>query len=385
MGLKNWIAGIFFVSSIATSAPEIAYAQAKEPLLLGGTFSTTGPVSFLGDPEQKAVDLWVKKTNEEGGINGRKIKFTWYDDGGDARKATANVRRLINDDKITVLVGGSTTGATMAIVPIVEDAKIPFVSVAGGTVITTPPKKWVFASSYTDRLVIEGLFAEFKAKNLSKVGLLSGPGGFDQSCRSSAKALAPSFGLTISSDQLHGDGDTDMTAQFLNIKDANVDAVLYCGFGTPTSIVARNHKRLAIKQPLYMTTGAASKQFIKGADGAAQGVKLGVSAVLVSRQLPSGHPQKAVTEEFVKLYSAAGGGEVSLFAAAGYDAGLIIGDALARADSTNPEKIRDAMETIKGLKAIDGTLNMSPENHLGLDASGLMLVEVDGDDFKLLK
>ncbi len=191
--------------------------------------------------------------------------------------------------------------------------------------------------------------------------------------------------MTISSDELHGDGDTDMTAQFLSIRNANVDVVLYCGFGTPTSIVARNHKRLAIQQPLYMTTGAASKQFIKGAEGSAQGVKLGSSPVLVSNQLPDGHPQKAVAEEFVKLYSAMHGGEVSLFAAAGYDAGLIIGDALARADSTKSEKIRDAIETIKGLKAIDGTLNMSPENHLGLDAIGLVMVEVDGDDFKLLK
>ena len=385
MSWKTWFAGICLVSSIEASVFEAAYAQTKEPLLLGGTFSTTGPVSFLGDPEQKAVDLWVTKTNAAGGINGRKIKFTWYDDGGDAKRATANVRRLINDDNVTVLVGGSTTGATMAIVPMVEEAKVPFVSVAGGTVITTPPKKWVFASSYTDRIVIEGLFAQFKAKKLVKIGLLSGPGGFDQSCRGSAKALAPTFGVTISSDELHGDGDTDMTAQFLSIRNANVDVVLYCGFGTPTSIVARNHKRLAIQQPLYMTTGAASKQFIKGAEGAAQGVKLGSSPVLVSNQLPDGHPQKAVAEEFVKLYSATHGGEVSLFAAAGYDAGLIIGDALARADSTKSEKIRDAIETIKGLKAIDGTLNMSPENHLGLDATGLVMVEVDGDDFKLLK
>lgn len=385
MSMKFRVVGLCLVSSIVTPALQAAHAQTKEPIVLGGTFSTTGPVSFLGDPEQKAVELWVTKTNSEGGIKGRKIKFTWYDDGGDARKATANVRRLINDDKITLLVGGSTTGATMAIVPTVEDAKIPFVSVAGGTVITTPPKKWVFASSFTDRLVVEGLFADFKGKNMLKVGLLSGPGGFDQSCRGSAKALAPAAGLTISSDELHGDGDTDMTPQFLNIRNANVDVVLYCGFGTPTSIVARNHKRLAIKQSLYMTTGAASKQFIKGAEGAAQGVKLGASVVLVPGQLPDGHPQKVVSEEFVKLYSSTFGGEVSLFAAAGYDAGLIIGDALARADSTNPEKIRDALETIKGLKAVDGTLNMSPENHLGLEASGLVMVEVDGEDFKLVK
>lgn len=370
-----------FLATLST----VALAQDKGEIRLGGAFSTTGPVSFVGDPESKSVQMCVAKINREGGIKGRKVNLIWYDDGGDVRKATANVRRLIDDDKVQIIIGASTTGATMAVVPLVEQAQIPLVSVSGGTVITTPPKKWVFASPYTDRLVVEGLYKDLKDRGMTKVGLLSGSGGFDQSCRASAKALAPAAGLTIVADELHSDGDTDMTAQFANIRKADAQVILYCGFGTSSSIVARNHKRLEVRQPLYMTHGAASKQFIRGAEGAAQGVRVGASAVLVADQLPATHPQKQISEEFTKLYAATYGSEISIFAANGYDACLIVRDAMMRADSSDPAKLRDAIETTKGLKATHGVFNMSPDNHLGLDASHLSILEVDGDGWKLVR
>lgn len=368
-----------------TMLSTVAVAQDKSEFRVGGSFSTTGPVSLVGDPEAKAVQMCVNQINREGGIKGRKVNLIWYDDAGDVRKATANVRRLIEDDKVQMIIGPTTTGATMAVVPLVEQAQIPLVSVAGGAVITSPPKKWVFASSYTDRLVIEGLYKDLKDRGLTKIGLLSGSGGFDQSCRTSAKALAPTMGITIAADELHGDGDTDMTAQFANIRKADVQAILYCGFGTSTSIVARNYKRLEVRQPLYMTTGAALKQFIRGAEGAAQGVRVGAPAVLVADQLPAAHPQKQISEDFTKLYASTYGDEISLFAASGYDGCLIMRDAMMRVDSPDPAKLRDAIETTKGLKATQGVFNMSPSDHLGVDASHLSILEVDGEGWKLVR
>ena len=70
--------------------------------------------------------MCVNQINRDGGIKGRKVDLIWYDDGGDARRATANVRRLIEDDKVQIIIGASTTGATMAIVPLVEQAQIPW-------------------------------------------------------------------------------------------------------------------------------------------------------------------------------------------------------------------------------------------------------------------
>ena len=373
------------VALALATLPSLALAQDKGEYRVGGTFSTTGPASLVGDPEAKAVQMCVNQINREGGIKGRKINLTWYDDGGDVRKAMANVRRLVEDDKVHLLVGPSTTGATMAVIPQVEQAQIPLISVAGGTVITTPPKKWIFASSYTDRLVIEGVYSELKARGLTRVGLLSGSGGFDQSCRGSAKALAPAAGLTIVADELHGEGDTDMTAQFANLRKADAQVVLYCGFGASTSIVARNHKRLEVRQPLYMTTGAALKQFIRGAEGAAQGVRVGAFAVLVPEQLPAGHPQKQISEDFVKQYTTTYNDEVSIFASAGYDACLIMRDAMMRADSPDPAKLRDAIETTKELKATAGVVNMSPSDHLGLNSSDILILEVDGANWKLVR
>lgn len=364
--------------------PTLACAQDKGEIRIGGSFSTTGPVSMIGDPEAKAAEMCVKQINQEGGVKGRKLNLIWYDDGGDVRKATANVKRLLEDDKVNLIVGPTTTGATMAVIPLVEQAQIPLVSVAGGTVITSPPKKWVFASSYTDRLVVEGLYKDIKRRGMTKVGLLSGSGGFDQSCRASAKVLAPDAGLTIVADELHGDGDTDMTAQFAIIRKADAQVVLYCGFGAPTSIVARNYKRLEVRQPLYMTTGAALKQFIRGAEGAAQGVRVVAPAVLVAEQLPDSHPQKQVSVQFTTDYVASYREEVSIFSSSGYDACLIVREAAALADSSDPAKLRDAIESIKGLKGTQGVYTMSPTNHLGLDSSHLTVVEVNGDGWKLL-
>lgn len=378
---RNGLAGAAFCMTLLALSP----VDAKDALVIGSTFSTTGPVSFLGDPESKALQMCVKQINDEGGIKGRPVKLIWYDDGGDAKKAVANVRRLIYDDKIHVSVGGSTTGSTMAFIPILEEAEIPHVSTSGGTVITTPPKKWIFASPYTDRLVVQGLYADMQKRGFKKVGLISGPGGFDQSCRDSAKATAGQAGLEVVADELHSKGDTDMTAQFTNIRNSGADAVLYCGFGTPTAIVARNHRQLGIEQPLYMTHGAASKQFIEGAEGAAEGVRVGASAVLAADQLPKDHPQKEISEKFIEAYTSTYGGEISLFAANGYDACLIVKDAVARADTTDSAAIRDAIEQTKGLKATHGVFTMSPENHLGLDPSHLTIFEVRGGDWTIVE
>ncbi|MDH4290848.1 MAG: ABC transporter substrate-binding protein, partial [Aquincola sp.] len=121
-----------------------APAWAQEPIRIGSFLSVTGPASFLGDPEQKTLEMQVDKINAEGGVLGRKLQLTVYDDAGDAEKARTFAKRLLEQDKVDVIVGGSTTGTTMAAVPLAEAAGVPFISLAGAVVIVEPVKKWVF-------------------------------------------------------------------------------------------------------------------------------------------------------------------------------------------------------------------------------------------------
>ena len=101
-------------------------AFAADPIKIGSVLSVTGPAAFLGDPELKTLQLYVDDLNKKGGVLGRPLQLVHYDDGSDANKANGFTKRLIEDDKVDVLVGGTTTGATMSSVPLAEKAGIPF-------------------------------------------------------------------------------------------------------------------------------------------------------------------------------------------------------------------------------------------------------------------
>src|SRR3954468_18724607 len=119
-------------------------AAQPEPIRIGAFLSVSGPAAVLGDPAQKTLELYVEKVNAAGGVLGRKVQLYVYDSAGDAEKARAYVKRLIEQDKVDALVGGSTTRDTVAAVPLAEAAGIPFISLAGAVVIVEPVKKWVF-------------------------------------------------------------------------------------------------------------------------------------------------------------------------------------------------------------------------------------------------
>ena len=115
-------------------------AIANEPIRIGSVLSVTGPAAFLGDPELKTLQLYVEDINKKGGVLGRQLQLVHYDDGSDANKANGFAKRLIEDDKVDVLIGGTTTGATMSMVPLVERAGLPFISLAGAVAVTQAAK-----------------------------------------------------------------------------------------------------------------------------------------------------------------------------------------------------------------------------------------------------
>ena len=136
-----------------------ACAQVK----VGAVLSVTGPASFLGDPEKRTLELYVEEINAKGGVNGQKLQLVVYDDGGDANTARTFATRLIEEDKVVAMVGGTTTGATLAMIPVFEEAQIPFISLAGAIQIIEPVRKWVFKTPHTDKMACEKIFADLEA------------------------------------------------------------------------------------------------------------------------------------------------------------------------------------------------------------------------------
>ncbi len=361
-------------------------AIAAEPIKIGSVLSVTGPAAFLGDPELKTLQLYVDDINKKGGVIGRPLQLVHYDDGSDANKANSFAKRLIDDDKVDILIGGTTTGATMSMVPLAEKSGTPFVSLAGAVVIIEPVKKFVFKTPHTDRMAAEKVFEDMKKRGITKVALLSETSGFGASGKKETEGVAAKYGITLVANETYGPKDTDMSPQLTKIKGTpGVQAVFVFGLGQGPAIVTKNYKQLGITLPLYQSHGVASDEFLKLAGPAAEGVRLPSPAQLIPTKLPANDPQKPVVTAYENAYKAAYKQDVSTFGGYAYDGLMLAVDAIKRANSTDKAKVRDALEATKGFVATSGTFNMSPTDHMGLDLSAFRMLEVKGGEWNIVQ
>ncbi len=358
--------------------------QAADPIKVGSVLSVTGPAAFLGDPELKTLQLYVDELNKKGGVLGRPLQLVHYDDGSDANKANSFAKRLIEDDKVDVLIGGTTTGATMSMVPLVERAGLPFISLAGAVVIVEPVKKWVFKTPHTDRMAAEKVFEDMKKRGISKVALLAETSGFGQSGKKETEGVAAKYGITLVASETYGPKDTDMSPQLTKIKNApGVQAVFIFGLGQGPAIATKNVKQLGISLPLYHAHGVASEEFLKLAGPAAEGVRLPAAALLVADKLDNKDPQKPVVTEYARAFQARWKTDVSSFGGHAYDGLMLTVDAIKRANSVDKAKVRDALEATKGYVGTSGKVTMSASDHMGLDLSAFRMLEVKSGDWTL--
>lgn len=368
---------------LATSLVTGALAEIR----IGASISATGPAAFLGDPEAKTLEMLVEEINAKGGVNGEKITLISYDDGGDPNKARTFATRLVEDDEVVAIIGGTTTGTTMSILSVAEDAEVPFISLAGAIDIISPVKPHTFKTPHTDRMACQKIFEDMKTRGLTKIGMISGTDGFGASMQAQCKSVAGDYGIEILADETYDPKDADMTAQLTKIKATDgVQAVLNPGFGQGPSIVTRNYKQLAVGLPFYQSHGVASDGFIKLAgEDAAEGVRLPGTALLVADLLKDGDPQKPAVEAYKAAFEARTGTPVSTFGGYANDAFLILVDALTRAGSAEPGAIRDAIEATSGLAGTTGIYTMSPEDHLGLDLSAFRMLEIKGGKWTVVE
>jgi branched-chain amino acid transport system substrate-binding protein len=371
---------------LALSAMQaVPAAFAQEPIRLGSIVSSTGPASFLGDPEEKTLRLYVEKLNASGGLLGRKVELVIYDDGSDANKANGFVKRLVIQDKVDFIVGGSTTGSTMAMLPQVQSSKIPFLSMGAASVIVEPVKPYVFKLPHSDRMAAEKVLDDMKKRGITKFALLSDTGGFGKSGRAETQKVAAAKGMTLSEDQNYGEKDTDMTPQLTKVKSSDAQAIFVFGTGQAPAIIARNYQQLGLKVPLYMSHGQASFEFIRIAGKASEAIRMPTPALLVAEQLPENDPQKSVSMSYKKEYESRYKTDVSSFGGYAFDGLGMVVAAVKRVGSVDKDKVRDALEQTRNFAGVSGIYNMSPTDHNGLTTDAFRMVEIREGGFKLMK
>ena len=199
----------FFIAVVTMLFGSTVFAAA--PIKIGALFAVTGPAAFLGEPERNTAKMVVDEINKAGGVKGRKLELVTYDTAGDATKAVQLATKLIKDDNVVAIIGPSTTGETMAVIPVAEKYKVPLISCSAGSKITDPVKKWIFKTAQNDTLAVGRIYEQLQKQKHNKVAILTVSDGFGASGREQLKAQASKYGITILSDDTYGPKDTDMT------------------------------------------------------------------------------------------------------------------------------------------------------------------------------
>ena len=371
-------------SNSSTSSSASPGASDANAIKIGAIVSLTGTYAGLGAPEKNAIEMEVKRINDAGGINGRPVEVIIEDDATDEAKAVAAAAKLIEQEDVVAIIGATGTGQTMAPRGDVQRAGIPQVSMAGGTVVTNPVDPLVFATPWSNTIVVPFTLDYLKKQDITKIGVITDSGGFGKDGAAVIAAEAPKAGVQIVANETFNPGDSDMTAQLTKIKNSDAQAIVMWTAGSEAAIIAKNVKDLAIKLPLYGSHGIARLEFITGAGEAAEGVKFAAGKILVPEAYGMDSEEYKVATGFIDRYTTAYGEAPSTFAGHAYDALYLITEAAARVQGDlTPTALRDEIEKTQGFVGIGGTFNMSATDHNGLSSNDLTMYEITDGGWKV--
>ena len=380
-GRAIWIALILMISL----ALVFSCTKEKEPYKVGAVFSVTGRTSFLGEPEKKTAEMIAEAVNKTGGINGHPLELVIYDDESDETKCVLAVKRLLKKDQVPVIIGPSLSGNTLAVVKVMNDAKVPLVSCAASNKIVLPvvDRKWIFKVPQSDTHAVEKIF-DYQLKNgIKKIAIMSVSTGFGASGREELLRLAPQVGIEIVADERYGPKDTDITAQLTRIRGTDAQAIVNWSVGPTQVLAVKNWHDLGMTNiPFYQSHGFGSRKNIKLAAGAAEGVLCPLGRVNIPDLVPDDHPQKKVIMLYNKAYQEKYNEPLSSFGGHGWDALNLVIDAL-REVGPDSAKIRDYIETRTGFVGQHGVFNFSPTDHNGLTKEAFEMVVVKDGDWAL--
>ncbi len=372
---------VALAAALAAASPAAAPAATKgekPPLKIGALLAVTGPASFLGAPEARTLEMLVADLNAKGGVDGRRVELVLRDTAGSPEKAVSFARQLIDEEQVFAIVGPATTGETMAVKPIAEDARTLLLSCAAAEVIVNPIAPHVFKVAPKDSLAVEMIFRRMKKMGISRVALLSSNTGFGKAGKEQVEKLAPQHGIQVVVSEVYDKGATDLTAEVTKVKAANAQALLNWSIEPAQAIVLKNARQIGLAVPIFQSHGFANVQYAKAAGAAAEGVMFPASRIVVADALPASDPQKPVVMAYKQAYEGRYKEDVSTFGGHAWDAfGLLV--KAVREGGGDREKARAALEGTRGFVGTAGIFDFSPADHNGLGLGAFeMLVVKDG-------
>jgi len=380
VALRVLQSGCLFVLSLLVMPSFVHAASIK----IGAILAETGPAAFLGGPEVRSLNMLVDEINAKGGINGKTIELIVKDSGGSPEKAVSFAKQLIEEEKVFAIIGPSTSGESLNIKKIAEDGKTILISCSAAESIVTPVTPHVFKTAPSDSYAAQQIFMTMQKKGLSKIAVLAGNDGFGKAGKEQLAKNASSFGITVVAEEVYDKSATDLSAIVAKLKaNDEIQAVVNWSIVPAQSILTKNIRQAGWQVPIYQSHGFANIKYAEAAGVAAEGIIFPASRLLVAESLPAG-PQKDCLLKYTKSYESKFKEKVSTFGGHTYDAMTILAKAI-EVGGDDREKVRGAIENMKGLIGTAGTFNFSETDHGGLGIDAFAMLTVKDGQFVLLE
>lgn len=355
--------------------------QAMAEIKIGAILSLTGPAASVGIPAKNTIDILPREIGDE------KVRYIVLDDASDPSAAVRAARKLMDEEKVDVILGPSTTPTSLAVVEAVGPGKTALISAAGSAVIARPVegnKKWVFKLAPEEPSMAHYVYRQMALDGHKKVGFIGFNDAFGDSFIGAFKKVAAEKGIEVVADERYNAKDTSVTAQALSVMSASPDAVIIGSSGTPGVAPVLELRNLGFQGPIFINQGMANADVLRVGKEGLNGIMLAVSPALVAEQLPDDHPMKPLALEYITAYEGKyGPGSRSLFGATIWDAFLVVKNAVPKAlaagkPGTDPFRtaLRDAIEGTSELVGAHAVFNMTPTNHNGTDLRAETLVKI---------
>lgn len=359
-------------------------ALAQEPINVVAVLATSGPAAIYGIGAEKALRVMIDSLPNKS-IAGHPVKLTVYDTEGNSTKAVQLFRRAAENDQAHVIFGPSTSGESMAIVPLANQLKVPTISHGGAEAITKPVTPYMFALPPTDRIMVESLVSWIKQRGWKKVAVIYSLDGFGQSGGTIAQELAPTYGLEVVAVETFASQDTNMTPQLLRIRDKKPDAIIMWSANPGPTIVAKNAMDMGLKIPFFVSTANATLGFIQQTGAAAEGIYATTLPIVAPEALPNDDPRKAIFLKFNKLYNEKTGLVSDQASGHGLDDIALLEEAVKGIKGpVTRESLRAAIENVK-MCGSNGCRQVRPDDHRGLTKEAIVVMQIKGGTFVTAK
>ena len=377
------------VGSAAIVSLMILPAKAAD-ITVGLVTSMTGPSASIGIPYAKGAAAGVVYKDD---VNGIKLNLIQLDDASDPSTGTRDARKLIEQDKVDVLMGAGSTPISIAITAVCHELKVPCITLAP---VNMPgePGSWMVSIPQPPTLMVSVVVDYMKAAGVKTVGYIGFSDGWGDLVYGGLEKSAEPDGIKILTNERYARADTSVTAQALHIVSAEPDAVMTGGSGTPGALPFIALRERGYTKEIYGTPALSNPDFVRVGGAAVEGVIASTGPVVVADQLPDSYPTKKISLDYQAAYQKANNEPArGAFGPYAFDGWLVLLDSTKRALATGAQPgtpefraaLRDALVTAKDVVGTHGIYNFKPGDSFGVDKRALVLVKLVDGKWKLVQ